>query len=97
MHTNSSCGINSVGLEIKKNRERIGFFKRLRNKFSKLNSINIYNTMLKPHFEYGSTILYKCCSKQQLKRLQKLQNKALRSILRLNRFTPIIIRCTKMV
>ena len=44
--------------------------------------------MLKPHFEYGSTILYTCCTKQQLTRLQKLQNKAMRSILQLNRFTP---------
>ena len=44
---------------------KIGFFKRLRNKVSMLTSIKIYTTMLKPHFEYGSTILYKCCSEQQ--------------------------------
>ena len=43
--------------------------------------------MLKPHFEYGSTILYTCCTEQQLTRLQKLQNKAMHSILQLNRFT----------
>ena len=50
----------------------------------------MYNTMLKTHFEYGSTILYTCCTEQQLTRLQKLQNKAIRSILQLNRFTPTI-------
>ena len=37
--------------------KKIGFFKLLRNKVSMLTYINIYNTMLKPHFEYGSTIL----------------------------------------
>ena len=42
--------------------KNIGFFKRLRNKVSMLTSINIYNTMLKLHFEYGSTILYVCCT-----------------------------------
>ena len=42
--------------------------------------------MLKPHFEYGSTILYTCCTEQQLTRLQKLQN-----MLRLNWFTPTIL------
>ena len=68
--------------------KKIGFFLRLRNKVSMLTSINIYNTMLKPHFEYGSTILYTCCTEQQLTRLQKLQNKAMRSILQLNRYTP---------
>ena len=47
-----------------------------------LTSINVYNTMLMPHFEYGSTMN----SEQQLTRLQKLQNKAMRSILQLNRF-----------
>ena len=60
--------------------QRIGFFKRLRNKVSMLTSINIYNKMLKPHFEYGSTLLYTRCTEQQLKRLQ--------TILQLNRFTP---------
>ena len=67
--------------------KKTGFFKRLRNKVSMLTSINIYNTMLKPHFEYGSMILYICCTEQQLTRLQKLHNKAMRSILQLNRFT----------
>ena len=66
-----------------KKEKTIGFFKRLRNKVSMLTSSNIYNTMLKPHFEYlyGSKILYTCCTEQQLTRLQKLQNKAMRSLL----------------
>ena len=72
----------------RKIQKKIGFLKRLRNKVSMLISINIYNAMLKSHFEYGSTILYTCCTEQQLTRLQTLQNKAMRSILQLNRFTP---------
>ena len=40
--------------------KKIGFFKRLRNKVSILTSINIYNTILKPYYEYVSTILYTC-------------------------------------
>ena len=35
--------------------EKLGFFKRLRNNVLMLTSINIYNIMLKKHFEYGST------------------------------------------
>lgn len=73
----------------KKIGRKIGFFKRLRNKVTILTAINIYNTMIKPHFEYGSTVLYTCCSLQQQARLQKLQNKAMRSILKCNRFTSI--------
>ena len=45
--------------------------------------------MIKSHFKYGSTILYTCRSTTQIERLQKLQNKAMRSILKYNRYTPI--------
>ena len=74
--------------KIGKNR---GFFKRLRNKPSMLISTNIYNTMLKPNLEYGSTILYKYCTEQQLTILQKLWNKAMHSVLQLNRLNPITL------
>lgn len=73
----------------KKIGKKIGFFKRIRSKLSVLTSINIYNTIIKPHFEYGSTILYTCCNKTQLERLQKLQNKAMRAILKCNRYASI--------
>lgn len=73
----------------KKIGKKIGFFKRIRNKISILTAINIYNTTIKPHFEFGSTILYTCCTSTQIERLQKLQNKAMRSILKCNIYTPI--------
>ena len=54
-----------------------------------ITAINIYNTMIKPHFIFGSTILYTCCSTTQIEILQRLQNKTMRSILKYNRYTPI--------
>lgn len=72
-----------------KKSEKIGFFKRIRNKINVLTAINVYNTIIKPHFEFGSTILYTCCTDIHIERLQKLQNKAMRSILKCNRYTPI--------
>ena len=50
-------------------------------------SLNIYNTIIKPHFEFGSTVLYSCSSGQQIIRLQKFQNKEMRAILNVNRLT----------
>ena len=67
--------------------KKIGFFKRIRNRMLIITSINIYNTTIKPCFEFGSAMLYSCCSDQQIIRLQKLQNKAMRAILKVNRFT----------
>ena len=43
--------------------------------------------MIKPHFKFGSTIMYSCYTNQQIERLQRLQNKAIRLILRCNKFT----------
>lgn len=75
----------------KKIGKKIGFFKRIRKKMDNITAVIVYNTMVKPHFEYCGTILYSCCNQGQLERLQKLQNKAMRSILKCNRYTPI--RC----
>ena len=66
----------------KKIGKKFEFFRRIRNGKSFITSINIYNTIIKPHFEFGSTILY-----QQTIRLQKLQNKAMRGILKVNSLT----------
>lgn len=81
----------------KKIGKKIGFFKRVRKQLSLQTSINLYNVIIKPHFEFCSIILYSCCNKNQLDRLQKLQNKAMRSILKCSRYTPIrsMIDCLK--
>ena len=44
--------------------------------------------MIKPHFEYCSSILY-ICSNSELLKLQRLQNKSMRIILKCSRFTSI--------
>ena len=44
--------------------------------------------MIKPHFEYCSTILF-LGNNQMIERLQKLQNRGMRCILMCNRLTPI--------
>ena len=44
---------------------KIGYLKRIRNSISIMTAINVYNTMIKPHFEVGSTTLYACCSTTQ--------------------------------
>ena len=59
--------------------------KKLRKKLA----IKIYNTIIKPHFEFGSTIIYTCCNETQLNGLQKLQNKSMRAILKCDRYTSI--------
>ena len=78
-----------IELICKKIGKKIGFFRRIREKISVITAINIYNTIIKPHFEYGSTILYTCCTNTNIERLQKLQNKAMRVIIKCNRYTSI--------
>ena len=56
--------------------KKIGYLKRIRKRISKSITITIYNTIIKPLFEYGSTILYTCSTAIQVMRMQKLQNKA---------------------
>ena len=73
----------------KKIGKKIGFLKSIRNKMDTMTAIQIYNTMIKPHFEYCSTITYTCCNQAHIKRLQKLQNKCMRIILKFSRETPI--------
>ena len=71
----------------KKVDKKISFFKRIRSKISKSTAINIYSTISKPYFEYGSTILFTCTSTNQLERMQKLQNRAMRIILKCDCYT----------
>ena len=73
--------MNTVIKYAKKLANKIGFLKRIRNKISIMTTINI---MIKPHFEFGSTILYTCCSTVQTEKLQKLQYKTMKY----NRYTP---------
>jgi hypothetical protein len=54
---------------------------RIRRKLT-LNSRKLVNqTIISPHVDYGSSILYLLTSKEQLKRLQLLQDRAMRIVL----------------
>lgn len=48
----------------------------------------VYRTIIEPHFTYCASIIY-LCSITDKERLQKLQNRAMRCILRKSRDTPI--------
>lgn len=47
----------------------------------------VYNTIILPHFQYCSTV-YFTCNKEQIAQLQKLQNRAMRLILKCDFLTP---------
>ena len=46
-------------------------------------------TMIKSHFEYGSSILFTCCTAHKIERLRKLQNRPMKIILKVNRYISI--------
>lgn len=72
----------------KKIAKKVGFLRRIRRKLSLSNAILVYNTLVHPHFNYCSSILL-LTTVEVMNRLQVLQNKAMRIILRFNIYTPI--------
>ena len=66
----------------------INFFSRVSSSLSEWTKVTIYNTLILPHLVYSATILY-TANKNEINRLQKLQNRAMRIILRAKRDTPI--------
>ena len=76
----------NVNYICKKVGKKVGVLARLRNQLNCQQKISIYKTIIEPHFTYCSTILF--LSKQSdLDRLQIMQNKCMRNILKLNRFS----------
>ena len=78
----------------KKIGKNIGLLRRIRSRMPIITSINIYNTII-----WIDNTIYSCCSDQQVIRLQKLQNKAMRAILMvisfLQRSCHPVTRCIK--
>lgn len=68
--------------------KKMYFFSRISHHISTSTKITVFNTIIKPHFEYCSTIMY-LFDLNKISQLQKLQNRAMRIILKCNRFTPI--------
>ena len=55
----------------KKYAKKIGFFKRIR---SEICTITARNTVIKPHFKFGSTIIYTCCNGTQTPYIRKMSS-----------------------
>ncbi|KAJ8977797.1 hypothetical protein NQ317_000053 [Molorchus minor] len=72
----------------KKILKKIYFFSRVSQNLSCNTRITVYNTIIKTHFEYCATVLYSLDLNKMLA-VQKLQNRAMRIILKCNRYTPI--------
>lgn len=72
----------------KKVAKKIGVLSRCSSYLTVESRKLVYNTIILPHFLYGATIIY-LAQQNELNRLQKLQNKAMRIILRCNRYTKI--------
>ncbi|XP_044745437.1 uncharacterized protein LOC123307262 [Coccinella septempunctata] len=69
--------------------KKLGFFTRLAADLTPTSEILVYNTIIQPHFDYCSTIMF-LFNDGKLEKLQKLQNRGMRVILGVNRRTPIL-------
>lgn len=64
-----------------------GILSRLREKLPFWSKIFLYKTLIAPHIDYCSSVLF-LAGETQLKRLQRLQNKQMRFILQCSIYTP---------
>lgn len=79
---------NYVDFLVKKVAKKIGFFGRISSKLNVWSKILVYKCIIAPHFEYCSTVLF-LATEGDIQRLQKLQNRVMRIILRCHRRTKI--------
>lgn len=71
---------------LKKMAKKINFLGRIKRKVSISTRIKIYMSIIAPHIEYCSSILF-LCNKGEIAKLQKLQNRGMRIILGMSRYT----------
>lgn len=72
----------------KKISKKLFFYSRIAANLSLYSRKTIYNTIIQPHFDYCSSLLY-ILDNNSKGALQKLQNRGMRILLRCNRYTPI--------
>lgn len=72
----------------KKVAKKVGVMARTRRNLNFLSAVNIYKTIVSPHFDYCASILF-ASSEGDIDRLQKLQNRAMRVILKVSRYTSV--------
>jgi ribonucleases P/MRP protein subunit RPP40 len=75
-----------VSYIIKKIGKKAMYLGRIKNKLSMSSKKLIYNCIIAPHFDYCSTVMWKI-SEENMQKLQKLQNIAMRYILKCKRST----------
>lgn len=68
----------------KKLGQKLNVFSRLRNDLNTDQKLNLYKSIVMPHFNYCASILF-LSKNSDINRLQKIQNKFMRQILRVNR------------
>lgn len=69
--------------------KKINFLYRIRKRISTKCAINIYNSIILPHIDYCSSILY-LCSSGKIDNIQILQNRAMRCVLKCGLRTHIV-------
>lgn len=84
--------LNKVCAKIAK---KIGFLKRLRYSITKETAILLYNALILPHFDYSATIIFGA-NTEFMYRLQVLQNKGMRTILKYDLYTPSRVMITEL-
>lgn len=80
---------------VRKLQKKINFMARIGSCLSVESKLLIFNTIILPHFNYCSTVLFLANSEHKNK-LQKLQNKSMRVILNKNKFTSIKIMLSEL-
>lgn len=88
---NIDCHLNMkphIDYLCKKVAKKIGFLARIGRKLPIQHRILLYKSIIAPHFEYCPSILFSC-GENEFSRLQKLQNRAMRVILRCKKSTNI--------
>lgn len=66
---------------LKKMTKKINWLRRMRNKFDQKTKLLVLKSLIMPHIDYCSTVLFLMCN-EEIQLLQKAQNMALRAILK---------------
>lgn len=78
----------NVDYVCKKVAKKVGLLTRLARNLTINARISIYKSVIAPHFDYCASLLY-LSNASSFDRMQKLQNRAMRAILRCRKLTPI--------
>lgn len=78
----------NIQLVCKKVARKIGLFSRISKNLTYKARVSVYKSIIAPHFDYCASLLL-IANKSEMDKMQKLQNKAMRIILRCRRDTNI--------